>query len=89
MNPMGFLKPGIKIKRWLILGLLGILLLGIGLSGVLIRLGFEPDSGLTAAAAIAGGALALYVALRRLVGLPPALGAVKGLSSGARKAIKG
>ena len=33
MNPMGFLKPGIKIKRWLILGLLGILLLGIGLSG--------------------------------------------------------
>ncbi|MGI6702452.1 MAG: gluconeogenesis factor YvcK family protein [Clostridia bacterium] len=88
MNPMGFLKPGIKIKRWLILGLLGILLLGIGLSGVLIRLGFEPDSGLTAAAAIAGGALALYVALRRLVGLPPALGAVKGLSSGGQESNK-
>lgn len=82
MNLLDFLKPGLKIKRWLLLGLIGILLLGTGLSGVLIRLGLGAISGWAMGAILAAGALAVYIALKGFVGRVPMLGAVKGLGFG-------
>ncbi|MTI47316.1 gluconeogenesis factor YvcK family protein [Sporosalibacterium faouarense] len=38
MSILKWLKPGLKIKRWVLLGIIGILVLGVGLSSVLNNL---------------------------------------------------
>ena len=62
MNIKEFLRPGIKIKRWLFVGFVGMLLLGTGFSGIFTRLGLGVDE---------GGAVALLIMLGILANTRP------------------
>src|SRR5690554_7865031 len=82
MNMRGFLRPGIRIKRWLFIGFVGMLLLGTGFSGIFTRLGLGVDKGGTTALLIILGILAEYTAIRGFLGSGAAQKRTKGLGTG-------
>ena len=82
MNIKEFLRPGIKIKRWLFVGFVGMLLLGTGFSGIFTRLGLGVDEGGAVALLIMLGILAEYTAIRGFLGSGAAQKRVRGLGSG-------
>lgn len=75
MNLYDWFKPGIKIKRWLLMGVLGITILVLGMSRLLYR-GLTDRYGLLYAYLSFLGIFILYAALR--LGLKNILGLVTG-----------
>ena len=68
MNMKNFLRPGLRIKRWLLAGFIGMVLLGTGFSGIFIRLGLGLDDTGVAALLIILGLLTEYTAVKGLLG---------------------
>ncbi len=67
MNLIDFLKPGLRIKRWLATGVIGILMLGVGFSGILIKLGLGRYNNGVVTAVIILGIIMEYAAFRGLI----------------------
>lgn len=68
MRQMGFLKKSLGVKRWVLLGLIGALFFGFGLSGLLVELGLRLRKGWVIAASIGVGMFTLYLAYRGITG---------------------
>jgi uncharacterized cofD-like protein len=88
MNLIDWIKPGLRIKRWLLTGFIGILLLAIGLSDIFVKFGLGGYSNWATAAVIILGTILEYLALKGLIGSFLGFRRRKGLGTGEKDSNK-